>query len=60
MSTRKFSDYCEGLENSAKERYRAKLDLIAVGLDEPYTIVPGTGVSDCMPEVEYPDCIISL
>ena len=55
MSKRKFSSYYFQLEETAKERYRAKLDRIGPNTDDPYTFTTGTRVKDAMPAIEYPD-----
>ena len=64
MSKRKFSSFYFQLEETAKERYRAKLDRIGPNTDDtytgpntddPYTFTSGTRVTDAMPAIEYPD-----
>ena len=60
MSGRTFSEYYEKLERSVRERYRVQLDLVAVGLDDPYTLDSGQRETVAMPEVEYPDLLHNL
>ena len=55
MSSRKFSEYYEKMERIVQERKRVKLDVVTVGLDDPYTFDCGQGEIVAMPEVEYPD-----
>ena len=55
MSKRKFSSYYFQLEETAKERYKAKLGRIGPNTDDPYTFTSGIRVTDAMPAIEYPD-----
>ena len=51
---RKYSDYYEQLDASAKARYQQKLNSFGEDVDNPYTFDYGKNVAD-MPEIEYPD-----
>ena len=52
---RKFSEYYNELDTSVKKRYQEKLKNIGVNVDSPYIFGPVPGITDFMPEVEYPD-----
>ena len=51
----KFSEYYNELDTSVKKRYQKKLKSIGENVDDPYIFGPGPGITDFMPEVEYPD-----
>ena len=57
---RMFFSYYFQLEETAKERYRAKLDRIGPNTDDPYTFTSGTRITDAMPAIEYPDIYLQL
>ena len=50
----KFSEYYNELDISVKKRYQEKLKSIRENVDDPYIFRPGPGITDFMPEVEYP------
>ena len=52
---RKYSDYYEQLQDDVKKRYNDKLSSIGEGVDDPYTFSSGLGITDDMPNIEYPD-----
>ena len=55
MSGRKYSKYYDELQRSVQEKYRMKLNHVQADMDDLYTFGPGPGVTEAMPEVEYPD-----
>ena len=57
MTSRKYSDYYEGLEKNVQGRYRFKLGLVGQNLHDPYTFEPDPDPdpdsTDAMPEIKY-------
>ena len=51
----KFSEYYNELDTSVKKRYQKKLKSIGENVDDPCIFGPGPGITDFIPEVEYPD-----
>ncbi len=58
MTSRKYSEYYEGLEKNVQDRYRLKLGLVGQNLHDPYTFEPDPDSTDAMPEIEFPDIYI--
>ena len=54
MSSRKYSKYFFQLDDTAKERYIAKMNRIGPNVDDPHTQF-SSATPHAMPEVEYPD-----
>ena len=52
MTSRKYSDYYEGLEKNVQGRYRFKLGLVGQNLHDPYTFEPDPDSTDAMPEIK--------
>ena len=51
---RKFFDYYQQFHSDTKEGYNAKLNIVNVHINDPYTFTPENAGS-IIPDIQYPD-----